>query len=533
MAQPKETSTASPEAEAVHAFSMKSQHLRLTQVVLTDGTDHRNELVQELDWLLHPSERNLSLQGNLFAVEDMADRSGKVLVKRAPLPGARPVPLACDLRVTPGKGGGFDFALMEEKGAGADAWVVLEYGGGRLGRTQALHEWQRGLRPRTPSHACPRLLVNTWGDRSRDTRMQDAFIEAEIDAVGRLGGDVLQLDDGWQTGTTSNSAYAKERGGVWEGFWNADPRFWEPHPERFRKGLGPIVARAKEKGIRIGLWFSPDSWNDFANWRKDADRILELVSTLGIHHFKIDGVKAPTALALANLAKFFKTVLDGSRGEVAFDLDITAGVRPGYFGAMEVGPLFVENRYTDWHNYWPHQTLRNLWKLSRWVDPRRLRMEFLNNTRNLEKYPDDPLAPVNYDPAALFATVMCCNPLGWFEASNLPGPYMEKVSGLVKTWKAHREDLFAGTILPIGEEPDGYAYTGFLALSDDRRHGYLLAFRELHPLDQAVLRVPEIVLEGCDWEVLASRGAVSSREDTLEVKIPDSLGFLFARFRRK
>ena len=92
--------------------------------------------------------------------------------------------------------------------------------------------------------------------------------------------------------------------------------------------------------------------------------------------------------------------LPGSSGQVVFDLDVTAQTRPGYFGAMEAGPLFVENRYTDWHRYWPHQTLRNLWKLSRWVDPRRLRMEWLNHTRNTEKYANDPLAPAAWSPDA-------------------------------------------------------------------------------------------------------------------------------------
>ena len=512
----------------VRSFVLKSPHLRLTQVVLADATDCHNELVHELQWLLHPSETPLSLSGNLFIVENLAEGSGTILIKRAPLPGARPVAIAADLRVSSGKGGGFEFSLLEAHGSTTNSWTVLDYRGGCLERTRILHEWQRKQRPETPSHACPRFVTNTWGDRSRDSRINDAFIEAEIIAARQLGVDVVQLDDGWQKGTTSNSAYAKERGGVWEGFWNSDPRFWDPHPQRFTRGLEPIVALARKRDMNIGLWFVPDSWHEFSNWSRDADRILELFTTLGIEHFKVDGVKATTDVGLSNLQRFFKTVLDGSHGKVVFDFDITAGVRPGYFGAIEVGPLFVENRYTDWHNYWPHQTLRNLWKLSRWVDPRRVRMEFLNNTRNVEKYADDPLAPSHYAPATLFATVMFSNPLGWFEASNLPGPYLSSVAELVRTWRMHREDLFSGTILPIGEEPDGFSHTGFVSLSGT--HGYALVFRELHAQSQFSIALPHALPDGCTWEVLASEGGIVSRGDRVYVTIPQPLGFLFARF---
>ncbi|MBT3379237.1 MAG: hypothetical protein HN742_10035 [Lentisphaerae bacterium] len=518
------------EEAVVESLSLPSQHLKLIQVMLADTTDRHNELVHEREWLLHPSDRNLSLSGNLFVIEDLANGCGKVLVRESPLPHARPVSQSSDLRVTARKGSGFDVSLLDTAGLSSGPWAVLDYQGGRVERTRVLHAWQQQRRPGTPGHACPRFLSNTWGDRSRDGRIQDAFIEAEIEAAQRLGVDVVQLDDGWQQGTTSNSAYAKEKGGVWEGFWAADPEFWEPHPDRLRNGLEPVVTRAKAKGMDVGLWFAPDSWSDYGNWRKDAERILELFNTLGIVHFKIDGVKAPTALAAENLQRFFTMVLDGSRGEVVFDLDITAGIRPGYFGALGVGPLFLENRYTDWHNYWPHQTLRNLWKLSHWVDPRRLRMEFLNNTRNLENYADDPLAPVNYAADTLFAMVMFSNPLGWFEVSNLPSAYLESVASLVQIWKAHRQDLFSGTIFPIGAAPDGFSCTGFVSLSEEC--GYAVVFRGLSSEPRFSLDASDAKLGECDWEVLAPGGGITSSGQQMSVHIPEPLGYVFGRFTR-
>ncbi len=518
--------------EIVSVLSLNRQHLRLTQVVLADQTDYHNELVQERQWLLHPSDIEISLRGNLFVIEDLEKGSGIILVKRTPLPWARPVQSGCDLRITPRKGFGFDFTLLDSYPPSPAAWETLKYKGGMIQRTAALHSWQAAQRPATPGHTLPRFLSNTWGDRSQDSRIMEDFIASEIDAAYHLGVDVVQIDDGWQRGVTSNSALAAERGGVWEGFWNTDQKFWDTHPERFPCGLKPVVDRAQGRGINIGLWFAPDSWNDFANWRKDADRILELFTILDVEHFKVDGVNAMSDLAFANLQRFFKAALDGSNGKVVFDLDITAGFRPGYFGAMEAGTLFVENRYTDWHNYWPHQTLRNLWKLSRWIDPRRLRMEFLNNTRNIEKYPEDPLMPARYSPAVLFATVMFSNPLGWFEISGLPEVYISSVSSLVRTWKEHRVEIFAGAILPVGGEPDGFAPTGFLSLPEAGKSGYLLIFRELHHADRFTVEVPGTRFEDCEWELLAGDGSIESDGAGVVVNIPESLGFIFTRFSR-
>ena len=234
------------------------------------------------------------------------------------------------------------------------------------------------------------FLSNTWGDRSRDARIQDAFLRQEVEAAARLGVDVVQIDDGWQQGRTSNSA---QKGGVWNGFWASDPGFWNVNRQRFPAGLSPVIDLARRKGMGFGLWFSPDSSNEFSNWERDAERLLELHRTAGVNYFKIDGVKAITELGEERLQMLFNRVLSKSGGRVVIDLDVTAETRPGYFGAMSVGPIFVENRYTDFHSYWPHQTLRNLWELAQYVDPLRLRMEFLNNTRNTNLYADDRLLP--------------------------------------------------------------------------------------------------------------------------------------------
>lgn len=515
-----------PSGEVLQRITVREQHLRLTQVLLQDQTDGHNELVQTREWLLHPSER-VELQGNLFVVESPLTGKGRVLLKLAPLPHARPVPAPVDLRVTARKDSGFDLTVL---GPGEKSeFVELPYEGGAAGRTRALQQFQRSRAQVSPEHRTPRFLSNTWGDRSRDSRICRAFMEKEIEAGARLGVEVVQIDDGWQKGISSNSARAAGKG-VWSGFWATQADFWEPDPVKFPGGLQPLAQLAAAKGMSLGLWFAPDSVNDFANWEKDAACLTAFHRTLGVKHFKIDGVMAPNARALANLKNFFATVLRNTENKVVFDLDVTAQLRPGYFGLLGTGPLFVENRYTDMHKYWPHQTLRNLWQLSAWVDPNRLRMEFLNQARNVEKYADDPLAPARYAPDALFASIFFANPLGWFEVSNLPANYFEQVAPLVKVWKSVRAELFGGTILPLGQAPDGNAWTGLASLSENNSSALVLAFRELNPSRTGRLALPGFAGgDKAKCEVLAGQGGARWTGEALEFSIQAPLGWSLVR----
>ena len=512
-------------------LTLREQHLRLIQVSLQDQTDIHNELVHTREWLLHPAEP-VDLRGNLFILEHVPSGTGRIIIKFEPLPHARHHPIPVDLRIVPRADTGFDLTLYGSAGLGApdsDSFVVLAYAGGLVGRTRALQQCQRARRPASLAHRLPRFLSNTWGDRSKDSRIRSTFIEKEIAAAARLGVEVVQIDDGWQRGITKNSARAQQ-GGIWEGFWQTRPDFWEPDPDKFPDGLDRLTSLAAAKGMELGLWFAPDSVHDFSHWEKDAECLIALNRKFGIRHFKIDGVHAPTAAAQVNLSKFFSRVLRDTQDAVVFDLDVTASLRPGYFGAVGTGPLFVENRYTDWHRYWPHQTLRNLWQLAWWIDPGRLRMEFLNHSRNTEKYPDDPLAPQCYAPAALFATVFFSNPLGWFEVSELPRTYQEQLPPLVSLWKALRGEIFTGTIIPLGQAPDGLAWTGFASLQDDGRTALALLYRELNPASSHSLPVPGFgPATNVACKVLAGEGQAAWEKSALKVTVPETLGWVLVR----
>lgn len=512
--------TADPIVVGAETLTLDPLHLRVTQITLMDQTDNHNELVSEREWLLMHNEAKFNVQGCVLVAENVIDESGLVFLKLAALPHARPDKDAVDFRVNPGSRS-IDTFLNGYPVA------VLSYRGGRTGRIRVLQDFQRSLREYRAGRD-GLFLSNTWGDRSRDARINEEFLMKEVEAGGVLGVDIVQIDDGWQKGRSANSVASRGKG-VWNGYWAADPNFWDADPARFPNGLEKVVKSARDKGMHFGLWFGPDSSNDASNWKKDADHLLKFYSGMGVNYFKIDSMKTHNVTSLRNQRAMFDHMLEGSEGTMVFDLDVTAEIRPGYFGLPDIGPLFVENRYTDFHRYWPHQTLRNLWMLSQVVDPLRLRMELLNNARNTDKYKNDPLAPALYKPDTLFAITMMANPLGWFEVSNLPSEYVAQMKPLVAAWKAERARMHGGTIIPVSSAPDGVAWTGFVSAAADGKGGYALIFRELNEQADFDLDLDVLVKNVTGTTVLGGRGTARVTDVILSVNVPEKLDFIWVK----
>jgi alpha-galactosidase len=528
-----------PLDDALEHLPIAKPHVGLTQVTMHDQTDYHNELVQEQNWLLQPNEDLLELRGNLFVVEDTLTGDGLIFLKEAPQPEMRPIQSAFDawfsgspmsIHANRGPAAKPHFELsFYGNGFSGDGqgypYVLLAFHGGRNGRTAVLHNYQRQVRQYLPGRD-GLLVSNTWGDRSAAAKLDDGFVRKEIDAGKRLGVDLVQIDDGWQTGKSTGTATT---GGVWNGFWEKDPNFWSIDAARFPNGLLPLSEYAHERGMKLGLWFAPDSQNDFINANKDGDRLLALHRDEGIDAFKLDTVKIQSKRGEMNYRALLKRVQDDSSGKILIDLDVTAEPRQGYFGNIGAGPIFVENRYTDWHTYWPHQTLRNFWMLAQYVDPIRLRMEFLNSERNPSLYPDDPLAPEKYSPDCLFATTMFGSPLAWFENSGLSPKYVASAAPLIATWKRERDAIYDGQTLPIGDAPDGMSWAGFASQMREGQGGYLLVFRELNPQSNWV--APRSLFAAGEYKIrlLGGDGEVTEAKDGFHVNINHPLGFVFVK----
>lgn len=511
---------ASAETDLVDAFAIDPLHCRLVATRFVDQTDHHNELVHHQQWLLHPSEESITVRGNLWYLEHLISGTGLGMVKLAPNPEHRFGPRVDDLQIMG------DQLVCRGHGANREGYVhwVFGHDAGATGRTTAIQQLQLRLRPPVPGRDGV-AVSNTWGDRSKDSRMTADFLLAEIRAAEQMGIDTVQLDDGWQKGLTSN-AWNRPQDGSWGKYWEIDPDFWTARPSGFPDGLAPVVTAAHDAGLEVGLWYSPDSSDSFAHAEADRDKLLELVAEHRVTQIKADGVLLTDATAERRFGQLLDEVVAATDGRVSFDLDVTAQVRLGYWGAVQAGPLFLENRYTDLHNWWPHHSWRNLWRLAHHIHPVRLRLEFLNPTRNTELYAGDPLAPQEYQPATLFAMVMMASPLAWFELSEAPEAFRDEIAELIAIWKPTRDRIHSSVILPIGDDPDGVTWAG-LVTSNPAGEEYAVVIRPLGDSATATFSLPRTDLDQVEW--LHGNGSAELVDGQLQVQINQPLGHAFLR----
>lgn len=465
-----------PVTAVLDRIELDGLHWQTKIVEFHDVTDWNNNLVSEST--LIPYRKNTH-RGNLLFAHNAENDKGIFFLKEAPSSDVQPAYTGSDFTT--------EFGCFAVTGLGMtaaeicpEAWckaygcVIGVYSGSEFDRLSALRKYQKNLRRLLPERD-EMIMMNTWGDRSQDAKIDEKFSLNEVETAARLGMTHFQIDDGWQVGKSPNSAVTR---GSFENIWD-NPDYWKPDPEKYPDGLHPVVRRGKELGVEISLWFNPSVQHDYADWEKDAQALIGLYREYGIRTFKIDGLAIPNKKAEANLRKLFDSVLEKTGNRVVFNLDATAGRRGGYHMLNEYGNIFLENRYTDWRNYYPYWTLRNLWQLSRYVPAEKLQIEFLNKWRNRDKYGDDRFAPARYSFEYLFAITMAGQPLAWFEGSGLPEEAL-RIGGLIRAYKRVQHDFHTGTILPVGDEPSGRSWTGFQSVKDERS-GYLLFFREDHP----------------------------------------------------
>jgi len=496
-------------------FTLGTPHIQLTSVELVDKTDHHDSLLKES---VHQYYKYHKARGNMFLLEDTVQDRGLLIVKHSPCP---------------------DSAVRRA----ADGDLVLDYNGNAIlrgcgygaaygvGAPEELYDAYKCLY----GSLCIKpevnfIMSNTWGDRSRDAAMKEDFVLRELECAHHLGVDIVQLDDGWQKGISSNSTYAAEnRGGVFEGFWDFDKDFWVLDPVKFPGGMDVILKKAEELGIEMGFWFAPDSAEDFVNWEKDVEVVRTLVEEHGARYIKLDGVVLRSELCEKNYIAMLDAISQLDGGKLQFNLDITNDERLGYFCGIPYGTLFVENRYTDFKNYYPHRTLRNLWQLSKYIPAIKFQFEVLNPRRNAELYGDDPLAPNTYDIDWIFASVMPSNPLIWMEMQHLTETDTESLRKIIAVYRQHREEMAKMPVTPVGDLPNGVDWSGF-HWQNGNSQGYLALFRGITEEETHTFDIP---VQGMQYTVLQSNTDVTVNEtdDGLRVTLGKKRGYVFLQYK--
>ena len=457
--------------QILEQLSLGGKHWNVEAVEFFDRTDGNDNLVRSVKGISYGYS---TYRGNLLFAENKERQAGLFMLKEAPTSGMQLYYPNGDFVVQPGTfkiiGTGIENSdLKIDSWTRAYGFVTGIYGAGKKEKLMALRDYQLKMKPFMEDRD-EMIMMNTWGDRGRDTRVNEAFCLNELKLASEMGITHFQIDDGWQAGRSINSAF----GGSFKNIWD-NPDYWTPDPVRFPNGLAPIVKEGKKLGIEIGLWFNPSVQDDYKDWRKDAAALIKLYRDYGIRTFKIDGTFFENKLAESRLRMLFDTVMEATDWNAVLNLDVTAGRRGGYFCFNEYGNIFLENRYTDWTNYYPYRTLRNLWMLSRYVNPQILQIEFLNIWRNTGKYKNDIYAPSNYSFDYVFAITMAGQPLAWLETANLPKEAFS-TGRLVKGYRKIQHDLHSGYLLPVGNEPSGNSWCGFQSIKGGK--GYFIVYRE-------------------------------------------------------
>ncbi|HEU5128136.1 MAG TPA: alpha-galactosidase [Glycomyces sp.] len=88
------------------------------------------------------------------------------------------------------------------------------------------------------------VIYNSWEATGFD--VSSAGQAALAEQAAGMGCELFVMDDGWF------GARVHDRAGLGD---------WEPNPDRFPDGLGPLIDRVHELGMRFGLWVEPEMVN--------------------------------------------------------------------------------------------------------------------------------------------------------------------------------------------------------------------------------------------------------------------------------
>jgi alpha-galactosidase len=123
-------------------------------------------------------------------------------------------------------------------------------------------------------------------------------------------------------------------------------------------------------------------------------------------------------------------------------------------------------------------------------------------------------------------------PLAWLEASNLPDSAYN-VSDMLVGYRKVQHDIHRGVILPIGEEPNGFSWTGFQSLLGDE--GYLIVYRELNEKHRYLLKTYLPPNAEVRFSHILGHGksfiASTDDEGNVEFTLPDRHSFALYRYK--
>lgn len=301
----------------------------------------------------------------------------------------------------------------------------------------------------------------------RENRHQarEQWVLREIDSMVDLGVEALVIDDGWQT----TNAEQVNPGKTWRPQKTIDVKPGDSLYEKYPEGVAPnypdgwthVRSYAKEKGVKLGLWFSHNA---------DADNIVWNVKELGAFKIKYDFyVTATMALTQRHLEKI-RTVSLSANWPFKVEWDTTTQRRIGFYHGREYGPIYPRNLNMRWPSAKYNQ--RHVFGLASSYGSNRFNIQNLILPIGNPKVAGQEEAR-QYSEEYCFALAMNASPIFFMGTQYVEGEESRNAfRKMINIYKQHREALFEGYVFPL----DGV--TGLQNYNPETGVNYLTVFRE-------------------------------------------------------
>jgi len=446
-------------------------------------------------------------RGGFMIFEDV-DGGGVYFYKEGPMPDGQPIKSEYDFcldkasNVVNVLGLGFDnLRPGEVRRANGCVIGALEEASSLLG----LHRYQ-ACRYRCDSTYDFETLTNSWPSFGHDPTEERILKELEVAAKSGIR-DVF-IDDGW-----------------FESFMG------EIDLKKFPNGFTAVAAKAKELGLKLGLWMNPlgldakhpkaelwdgaerfDAFIEGNNWNwlaRSADfrqveynptgdgkgysamdlchpgyfehikhKIIDMYQTYGIDRYKFDLYQLDVFNTLRgdgniHFEKYREllTELKAAIPDLVISMDVTRGNRPCFDFALDFGRLFLENRgrgIPDYRYYHPYMALGNLHDTMKYCPSNKIELEFMAQI-------DD------YNLEYIFGTTLFANPLYWGALAEMSPERAEQLGALIRLLTPVRECIAGNLNFPApGPQPGKDNWSALVSLDPaypKRTAGYLAVYR--------------------------------------------------------
>ncbi len=155
----------------------------------------------------------------------------------------------------------FDFGYKLDPGKTLETPVfyggVAQHGFQEMSRLESAFQL-RTILPQAPHPRLRPVLYNSW--EATEFNFDEKTQEQIADKAASIGVERFVMDDGWFSTRVLDNAGLGD---------------WYPNPQRFPKGLKPLIDHVHADGMDFGLWVEPEMVNENSDlYRKHPDWIL-------------------------------------------------------------------------------------------------------------------------------------------------------------------------------------------------------------------------------------------------------------------